>query len=206
MVAQPERKLKIARISIPLIMTLYVFPALAYAESGGAHGEHGPATFVEFLSSIGVYWINFLVFVGLLFLGLRKPFLKYWAQRRESISKQVSEAQALLSESKKKLLDAEVRMSAVADERRQLRAEIEKEANDQAQRVIVAAKARADLTMKAARMQAEAEREAAERAVQNEIVELALGISKEKLSSEVTSQMDSQFREKVVEGIKGIIQ
>ena len=51
------------------------------------HGEEHPHTPV--FSDTIPYWINFLMYVGLLVLVLRKPISTGWSSRREGISSAV---------------------------------------------------------------------------------------------------------------------
>ena len=180
-----------------------LMPAISSASTAAEHHER--PSFIAFLGGIAPFWINFIAYVVLLAWILKKPFFRYWEERRVSIKARVEEATDSLEASLKRLSDAERRLAGAADDRIRIRRDIEKEAQSEAERIIANARTRAQSIMKAAYESAQGEKLLAERAVQNEIIEIAIKKAREQLSQRLTPQADTPFRETALDSVREIV-
>ncbi len=90
------------RLTLSFFLTLFI-PLMAYASEEGGIAPH-----------MGWRVINFIIFAGLLYYFLRKPFSEFFKNRKESIIKELEEAkklqeeaEKLFEETKKKLMNLE---------------------------------------------------------------------------------------------------
>lgn len=191
----------------PFIVWALAAVCIAPFVSGGAHAGHEePQTLFQFIWALKLYWFNFLAFSTLMFLLMRNPFKRAWVSRRQSLSERISQSFSRLEESRKTLAQAEQRLASAPEERQRIKLEVERMAVDEAQNIIIAAKARSEGILRSARESAKAEKEAAERKVQNEIAAISLQMAKESLQHEITAESDRPYREAAISEVKQLLQ
>lgn len=68
--------------------------------------------------SSGTHWrvFNFLVFVSLLYFGLRRSVAEFWRGRRQGLSSEIEEAKRLHQEAGRRVYDLEVRLARLDQE------------------------------------------------------------------------------------------
>ena len=104
-----------------------------------AGGGHGPSLSIE-----GFYLIDFLVFVGILVFFLRKPVASFIAQRRETLTSEISEAQKLREEAEARLADYSTRLASLEEEVARVMAEARQSAENERARILEEANATAE--------------------------------------------------------------
>lgn len=194
------------RVLVSLVMAVPILLDSVISQASTEAGEHGLPPFSEYLRNTLSFWINFAVYVGLLYFLLRKPFAKAWEARRARWSESMKAAGESLTKSRERLTEAQSKLATVEDERRRLRQEIEQEAREEARRIVESARRRAEGVLRAAQDSGKAERAAAERVVQNEIIEMASSLARSRLAREVDVNNDRPARQAVVSTVKDLVQ
>lgn len=114
--------------------TLSSTVALASGSEGGAHGS--------IADTIGP-WINFIVYIAILTVLLRKPLKSGWAARRERIAEEVSAATSEMEASGRTLAAVEALTKNIAQEQERARAEILKQGELESASIATAAREKA---------------------------------------------------------------
>ena len=83
--------------ALVLILLVLLIPAIAFA-GGGSDPNHVPS-----IADTFKYWINFLVFFGVMGFILRNPFVGYWKQRAADIRAAVNAGEEAEKAAKERL-------------------------------------------------------------------------------------------------------
>lgn len=110
--------------------------SLAHA-SGGEAGHHGS------IADIAGPWINFIVYVALLAVLLRKPLKSGWAARRERIAEEVAAATSEMEAAERELAAVEALTKNISQEQERARLDIVKQGELEAASIAAAAKEKA---------------------------------------------------------------
>lgn len=132
-------------------------------------------TWAEGLNPVIPKTVNLLIFLIVLFLILRKPFIKAMQDRREGIRAELVRAKAEKAEAEEKLREIETRLSRLDQEVAEIRANAELEAKAEYERLIKQAGEEGERL----KIMAEREIEGAFRAAQMELKEFAASKSVE---------------------------
>jgi len=174
------------------ILLLVAASAHAGEEGAGAANERATELFK---------WINFAIVAGVLvwvFLKLTPPFFR---KNAEAISSSIAKASATKAEAERLLREAEEKLGRLEQEVAQLRAEAEREASAEAERI--RALARGDVEKIGAA--AKAEIEAAERAARLELKAIAAKLAVDGAESLLAKQLTPQVQDSLVAGfVKGL--
>lgn len=169
-----------------------IAPGVVFAESGD-HAGHGPS-----ITELIPYWINFLLYVGILYFLLRKTVVRGWAARRQKIIDNISSAKEQFSQAQSLLNDAQSKWSRLTQEETRVRDEIARQAEFERRQMLESARSKAERMVLQAREHGLAERRSAEREIREELVDdvlsRALGILKQSASAET----DRAFRSAAV--------
>lgn len=187
--------MKIERI-FAVVVALH--PAAVFAAAG--HG-HEPS-----FMDLKWFWVNFLIYVGLIYVLCRKPLAKAWQSRRFTIQAAIAEAQKEAAVAKQALHEAEQKLAALPADTAKLAADIEREAQRESADILLAAKTRAERLAAQAKDLAEAERKATESAIRRELVSLAMKKAQERLQKEITPQSDKAIRDSALGSVQQLIQ
>ena len=164
-----------------------VFAAAAFAAEEGGGKAEGPGELFK--------WINFTIVVIALLWAARNaaPWLRGNAK---NIGSAISKAQAAKAEAERVLKDAEQRLERLEDEVRTIRAEAEKDAAAEADRIRALAKSDVEKVALAAK----AEMEAAERAARMQLKALAAKLAVDGAESLVAKQLTPQTQDELIVG------
>ena len=161
------------------------FAATAFAaEEGGAAA--GPTELFK--------WINFAIVAGALIWVFAKILPPKFRANAENISSAITKATAVKAEAERQLKDAEQRLARLEEEVRALRAEAEKEAANEAERIRALAKSDVEKVGVAAK----AEIEAAERAARLELKAIAAKLAVDGAESLVAKQLTPQTQDALI--------
>lgn len=181
------------------IAAQFAFSASAYAEgSEGAH--HGSVL------DLAANWVNFLLYVGLLYFCLRKVIPNAWAARREKIRETVLASKAELEAAERELNAVEALTRNVTQEQARAKQEI----LDQAELEAAAIKAAA--TERAARIKSQAkellvgETRSAEAQVRQSLVARALEIARAQFASGQYATRQQSYVDAAVDRAKRLVQ
>jgi len=165
-----------------------VFATAAFAaEEGGAKAE-GPGELFK--------WINFAIVVIALVWAARQNAAPWFRSNAKNIGSAISRAQAVKAEAERVLKDAEQRLERLEEEVRTIRAEAEKDAAAEAERIRALAKSDIEKVAIAAK----AEMEAAERAARMQLKALAAKLAVDGAESLVAKQLTPQTQDELIVG------
>jgi F-type H+-transporting ATPase subunit b len=161
------------------------FAAAAFAaEEGGA--DAGPTELFR--------WINFAIIAGALIWVFAKILPPKFRANAGNINSAITKATAAKAEADRQLKDAEQRLARLEEEVRALRAEAEKEAAGEAERIRALAKSDVEKVGAAAK----AEIEAAERAARLELKAIAAKLAVDGAESLVANQLTPQTQDALI--------
>lgn len=166
--------------------SLFFAAAVLAAEEGGKPAE-GPT---------GIFkWINFaIVAIALIWAGSKAA--PWFRGNAANISSAITKAQATKAEADRVLRDAEQRLARLEEEVRAIRAEAQKDAVAEAERIRALAKS----DVEKAGIAAKAEIEAAERAARLELKALAAKLAVDSAESLVARQLTPQTQDALIAG------
>lgn len=179
----------------------------AYAESAA----HTPA-----ISDLKYYWVNFLVYLAILYLALRKVVPAAWAARREQISASLQSASAALNTAEQELQAVQDALRGLQEpssaaagkvsEVQALRAEIIRDGQAEAQRIIQDAEHRAARIRAQAREQLAGELRTAQASLRAQLVERAVESARSRFARGDFSHRDGQYRDAAVNRAKRLVE
>ena len=186
------------RLSCGVILAVVVLPSLALAGGG--------AGYVPSIADTFKYWVNFLLFMGVMVFILRKPFGAFWVSRAEAIHSAVNAGKEAARLAEERLESAKARTANVAQEIAALQARIATESEDESKRLLTEARQRAEAIQARAREAVQAERVNLEARIReeiaNQIVERAEQLARERLDAAT----DRRLRDATLSGVGGLIQ
>lgn len=194
-----------AVIGAALILDLSFCQGAFAATEHHAHAEGPLPSFAEFLAEKKVYWINFLIYMGILSYVLKKTFVKAWANRRNAYQDAINSGQKLLEDSEKQLADARRLMATLPAELASLKDRMSKEVDFEASSIVHDASERAEKIKNQASQSAAAERRAAITQYQDRLVDLAMKRAIAKIPGLLSTEVDSRLKNKVVASVSGLL-
>ena len=177
----------------PIISSLFVcgasllFSAATFAAEEGASNAAAAATEI-------FKWINFAIVAGALIWVFAKILPPKFRANAQNISSAITKATAAKAEADRQLNDAQQRLARLEDEVHALRAEAQKDAAAEAERLRALAKSDVEKVAIAAK----AEIAAAERAARIELKALAARLAVDNAESLVAKQLTPQTQEALV--------
>lgn len=179
---------------VALLVAVASTPGLAWAAAEEGH-EGG---LISLDRSLIVQVINFVVLLVILSRLLYQPFLAKMAERTETISKSLEEAQAARAQAQQQLEENEARLRAAHAEAAAIRAQALREAGEAQRRLVDAARTEAQRLVDSAKAQLEADVRRAREELRREVADLAIAVA-EKLIRK--SLRDEEHRRIVADAI-----
>ncbi len=177
-------------------------PAILMAEAAGHGAGHAPH-----ISHLTWYAINFVIYVGLLYWLLHKPYVSFWARRRAEIVEQVGRGERLLQEAQHKLRLARERLAQLdSSALTEITKKIEHEGAVEAEQIIKSAKDDELRLRQQLEQNILAERLTAETRVRKELAELVLNKAQEKVKANYSADKDVSRRASAINGAGGLLQ
>jgi F-type H+-transporting ATPase subunit b len=168
--------------------SLCALPAYA-ADSHGSYDAHHPLL---------VQWVNFSVYVLVLFLFLRKPLINFFAERSRSIKEDVDSAAKALAFEEQRHVEAASRLRGLAQEVELLRETSAVDTASLVSSIISNAEARAGKIVASAHETLVSERLSGEKELRNLIIERVLDLARTRISSTYSSEQDRGLRRSTV--------
>lgn len=196
------------KILLPVsILGSLLICSLAFASNSHSAAQHAEAlpSFFEFLAEKKIYWINFIVYVALLFFVLKKVFLKAWGTRRSAYKDAITSGQKLLEESERTLAEAQSLMASLPNEVSSLKLKMSQEAEYEAESIVRDASQRAEKIKNQASQSAAAEKRAAISQYQEKLIDMAMKNARNKVSGLISADVDSRLKNRVVASIDGLL-
>lgn len=137
--------------------------------------------------------LNFAIVVAVLYLILRKPIKNGLSGRRDEIEKALDEARRAKEEAEAKFAEYDKKLSLATEEIASITAAIKQEAEAEKAKIIANANAMAVKIEQDAEKAADLEVEKAKTALQQEAVQLAVGIAEEVLKKNFTKDDDGRL-------------
>ena len=181
-----------------ITLVLFTAAASSAAEHGG--GGHG-GSFLDLIP----YWVNFLLFVGVLYSLLRTPISNYWMQRREGIANAISSAAEQLRNAESTLRRAREDFDNVEEEIARVQEIISKEAQAEQEAVLADARRRAEVIAQRSRDTAASERIQAERTLRQELAERVITRARRRIVERMSPPADEFRRQAAVDAFKSVL-
>lgn len=189
-----------------LFLVYLAFPAISFCEEA-SHGAHGGVHHAEHhIGELWFHFINFSLYVLLLYLVLRSPITSGWRKRREAIAASLAKGTSILSDAKKELKDAEARFASIASDSEQIKKQMAKETEDEISNILQDAEKRAKDILRRGQESAAAEKKIVERVIREELSASVLKKAEEILSKKTSKESDRLRREASIKNIRQIAQ
>jgi len=163
-----------------LVTALLLFPCTALAAEGSE--DRWGLWF-----GLGRFF-NLALVAAVIFWAARKPLANFFANRSESIRRQLAEAQEARLAAEAKLAEIEARMSHLDDEMQAIKLNAEKEAEQEHRRLIAEGKRDAEKVLERARQEIEGMTRAAQTELRKHAAELALQLAEARIRSEISDE------------------
>lgn len=174
-------------------------PSLALAATEHGHEAAG-------FMSLQWYWVNFLLYIAIMFFILRKQVANGWGQRRGLIETAVNRSQIELEAAQQKVDEAEERLAGLREVLERVTVEIAQEANLEAKHILEDARARAERTAKQVQDNIQAENRVAELTIRTELSDVVISKVRGRLQSELNPDSDRALRQAALNESRAIIQ
>jgi len=172
--------------SLMVCGTSLFFVAAAFAAEEGGHAAGDLTERFK--------WINFAIVAIALIWAFGKILPPKFRANAENISSAITKAQAAKAEADRQLKDAEQRLARLEEEVRAIRAEAQKDAAAEAERIRALAKS----DLEKVGIAAKAEIEAAERAARLELKAIAAKLAVDRAESLVSKQLTPQKQDALI--------
>jgi F0F1-type ATP synthase membrane subunit b/b' len=151
------------------------------------------------------YWINFLLYVGVMYLLLKGMIAKGWSARREKIQNDIEAGKRSLESAMKRFDSAKSRASVVESEITAMLEGIERETDGEVKKILADAERHATEIKKSATQNLTQEGKAQKESMQREIADLVLARAEDMLKSSLTKDKDKSLRDAAITGLQAAI-
>ncbi len=191
-----KMKTNMKRVLLAAFVLILFFPLSAFAASGHE---------TQHISLLIPYWVNFIIFVLVMYFLLRKAFSQSWQKRRDTISRAVHAGEEQLKLAKQRLEEAREQQESLVSQLGKLRETILKEGDMELQRIRRDGDERAEFVKKQAERTLESEKLALEVELRKELAARVMEKASERLKNEISEEEDSYLRSKAVEGLGALV-
>ena len=187
-----------------MALFLVAFSALPIvAQEHAAEGEHAaPHSITDMILAMGWPVANFIVFVGILYYFLNKPFRDYLASRSASIRKDLVEAAELKAAATAQLGTIEQKLQALPGELDALRQRGASEIVAEEQRIAAAATADRDRLLEQTRREIDLQVRLAKKAILEHAADLSVQLATERIKKEVTPADQDRLVDRYLQQVK----
>ena len=186
--------LKTLALSFALVLTV---SELAVA-SGGA--GHQPS-----IHDIVPFWVNFVIYIGLMTVLLRNPIKNGWASRRNRIAEEVASATSDMEAAGRELAAVEALTKNLSQEQERARLEILKQGELESSSIVSASKEKAARLAASAKDLLEGESRSAQAHFRAALVAKAVELSKAKFQTGELAARQSQYVEAAIDRAKKLV-
>lgn len=186
--------------SITLSLAIAASASPAFCSDGGHGADHGS------IADLGIYWVNFLIYVGLLYFLLRKSVNSGWAARRDKIESDVTGGKIEIDAAEAKIAGMRGRMDLIGEDIERIRDTTEKETERESREVVETARVLAQRISQRMHESCSAEQRSAETGIRRELADMALKMAREQLCREINAESDRPYREAVANSAGRLLQ
>ena len=163
-------------------------PGGAHAQPAGEHAAEGghDQSIGGMILSMGWPVANFIIFLGVLYYYLNKPFTEYLASRSSMIRKDLVEAAELRSTATSQLAAIDQKLQALPGEVTALRARGAEEIKAEEQRIAAAAAADRERMLEQTRREIDLQVRLAKKAILEHAADLSVQLATDRVRKEVT--------------------
>ena len=189
---------------VTMALFLVAFSALPIvAQEHAAEGEHAaPHSITDMILAMGWQVANFIVFVGILYYFLNKPFRDYLASRSASIRKDLVEAAELKAAATAQLATIEQKLQALPGELDALRQRGAAEIVAEEQRIAAAATADRDRLLEQTRREIDLQVRLAKKEILEHAADLSVQLATERIKKEVTPADQDRLVDRYLQQVK----
>jgi F-type H+-transporting ATPase subunit b len=187
----------ISKVLNSFALVTAALPSAAFASSGHGEPSIGDLTF---------YWINFVLYIGLMTYILRKPLAKGWAGRVARIKQTVTQSGEDVDAAERELNAIEALIKVLPLEQDKIKQQLVEQANAEADDVIKQAQQRATRIKDQARELLKGETRSAQVSFKQSLVSRALQLAKERFASGDFAGRDSAYQAAAVTRAKSLVQ
>jgi F-type H+-transporting ATPase subunit b len=181
-------------------------PATAAAEHAQPEGEHAAEGHDQSIGAMirGMAWpvANFIIFIGVLYYYLNKPFKEYLAGRSSTIRKDLVEAAELRASANAQLAAIEQKLQALPGELDALRRRGAEEISSEEHRISVAAAADRDRMLEQTRREIELQVRLAKKEILEHAADLSVQLATERIKKEVTPADQDRLVDRYLSQVK----
>jgi F0F1-type ATP synthase membrane subunit b/b' len=175
-------------------LSIFAIPELSFA-GGGAGGHKGS------IADLMWPWVNFSLYVILIFVLLKGVVSKGWLSRAERIEADATRGEKALQTAATELAAAKERMARLPTEKASLVKGLNTEANAEAKKTISDAELRAQEIERQAAARITAEKLAAIQAIRRSVAERVITTTEEKVRSGISLDADQRLRNATAQSI-----
>jgi F-type H+-transporting ATPase subunit b len=179
-------------------------PAGEHAQPAGAHEAAGghDQSIGGMILSMGWQVANFIIFLGVLYYFLNKPFTEYLAGRSSTIRKDLVEAAELRSAATTQLAAIEQKLQALPGEVTALRARGADEIKAEEQRIAAAAAADRERMLEQTRREIDLQVRLAKKDILEHAADLSLQLATDRVKKEVTPADQDRLVDRYLSQVK----
>lgn len=179
------------------LMLAVAHPEFAFA-SGGA--GHNPS-----IHDIVPFWVNFVIYIALMTVLLRKPIKNGWASRRNRIAEEVASATADMEAAERELAAVEALTKNLSQEQERARVEILRQGELESNSIVSAAKEKASRLASSTKDLLEGESRSAQAHFRAALVAKAVELSKAKFQTGELAARQSQYVDAAIDRAKKLV-
>jgi F-type H+-transporting ATPase subunit b len=180
--------------------------ATAAAEHAQPEGEHAAEGHDQSIGGMirGMAWpvANFIIFLGILYYYLNKPFKEYLAGRSSTIRKDLLEAAELRANANAQLAAIEQKLQALPRELDVLRRRGAEEIESEEHRIALAAAADRDRMLEQTRREIELQVRIAKKEILDHAADLSVQLATERIKKEVTPADQDRLVDRYLSQVK----
>jgi F-type H+-transporting ATPase subunit b len=180
--------------------------ATAAAEHAQPEGEHAAEGHDQSIGGMirGMAWpvANFIIFLGVLYYYLNKPFKEYLAGRSSTIRKDLVEAAELRANANAQLAAIEQKLQALPGELDALRKRGAEEIKSEEHRIALAAAADRDRMLEQTRREIELQVRMAKKEILDHAADLSVQLATERIKKEVTPADQDRLVDRYLSQVK----
>lgn len=186
------------RMKSGIVLSTFSLVCAEYAYAAGGHGKGS-------ISDLFFPWINFIVYVGILFFVLRKPLAALWSARRSAILEAVEASKRANDEARVIYSAAQERARSLPSVIQSLKEKLGGEAVAEAQLLQQDAEGRAAKIVQSAKDTLAGEQKAFQVEMRRQFVDEVMQRAEAKLRNEVNEGRDQQLRQSSLKHIKALL-
>lgn len=188
-------------VGLTALMLTVTDPSIANA----ATTDHAELSFFGIAAYLKDYFINFFLFVSLMFLLLRKKVASGWQHRQELIEQAVNKGKIEMAAAQQLLAEVQQRLSALEANKINVSQTIHREAVEEIKNLQTDTAQRSERLQQQAAEMATAELRSGERVAREEIARMAVQRAEHILTAGITASVDREIRNVAFNEIKSVL-